>query len=354
MARKPWSPSAISSTAAPVAGRLARCGSSSSRGSRPRAPNSSASVASITSFWTSPYRETRVSPSPSRRLISGSCSASCVSARCSAPRSAASTTVSSVGGANWWPLRRRPSPNASRSARRRAPDARDLARPHRVAAPAAEHAERRHLLLAERARARAPSRSAAARGDLLARLAALDLEHRAGDRPGRVRRARRQPRAQALDQRRHARAGDRRPRVQGMHERPRGLRGQLAPPVAAAVQIGGEERVVVVGQHLGAARVRRHHAAASAWPRSPPARARRPRRPGRVLLTKNSVGTRSRCSARISTRVCACTPSTADTTSTAPSSTLSTRSTSAMKSGCPGVSIRLIVTSPARTTPRPT
>ena len=54
---------------------------------------------------------------------------------------------------------------------------------------------------------------------------------------------------------------------------------------------------------------------------------------------------RSRCSVRISTRVCACTPSTAEMTSTAPSSTLSTRSTSAMKSGWPGVSIRLTVTS---------
>ena len=54
---------------------------------------------------------------------------------------------------------------------------------------------------------------------------------------------------------------------------------------------------------------------------------------------------RSRCSARISRRVCGCTPSTAEITSTAPSSTLSTRSTSAMKSGWPGVSIRLTVTS---------
>ncbi|CAM5270687.1 hypothetical protein SALBM311S_12554 [Streptomyces alboniger] len=47
----------------------------------------------------------------------------------------------------------------------------------------------------------------------------------------------------------------------------------------------------------------------------------------------------------MSTRVCAWTPSTAETTSTAPSRTPSTRSTSAMKSGCPGVSIRLTVTS---------
>ena len=40
-------------------------------------------------------------------------------------------------------------------------------------------------------------------------------------------------------------------------------------------------------------------------------------------------------------RVCGWTPSTAETTSTTPSSTLSARSTSATKSGWPGVSIRL-------------
>jgi hypothetical protein len=44
-------------------------------------------------------------------------------------------------------------------------------------------------------------------------------------------------------------------------------------------------------------------------------------------------------------RVCGSTPSTAEITSTAPSSTLKARSTSAMKSGWPGVSIRLTVTS---------
>jgi hypothetical protein len=59
-----------------------------------------------------------------------------------------------------------------------------------------------------------------------------------------------------------------------------------------------------------------------------------------------SVGIRKRRSARIKTRVCGCTPSTPDTTSTAPSRTLNTRSTSAMKSGCPGVSIRLTVRPP--------
>ena len=71
------------------------------------------------------------------------------------------------------------------------------------------------------------------------------------------------------------------------------------------------------------------------------------RAPGRsILLTKIRIGTCSRCSARIKMRVCGCTPSTAETTSTAPSSTPSDRSTSAMKSGCPGVSMRFAVTSP--------
>ena len=69
-------------------------------------PNSSASVAWMTSFCTSPYSDTEISRrSPScRRSISGSCSASWVSAACRAPRSAGlagTTTVSSVGGAKW-------------------------------------------------------------------------------------------------------------------------------------------------------------------------------------------------------------------------------------------------------------
>ena len=70
--------------------------------------------------------------------------------------------------------------------------------------------------------------------------------------------------------------------------------------------------------------------------------------PRSILLTKISVGTRSRRSARNSSRVCGCTPSTAETTSTAPSSTPRTRSTSAMKSGWPGVSMRLTVRPPTR------
>ena len=63
-----------------------------------------------------------------------------------------------------------------------------------------------------------------------------------------------------------------------------------------------------------------------------------------ILLMNTTVGTPSRRRARNSSNVCDCTPSTAETTRTAPSRTPSTRSTSAMKSGCPGVSMRLIVT----------
>ncbi len=66
-----------------------------------------------------------------------------------------------------------------------------------------------------------------------------------------------------------------------------------------------------------------------------------------TLLTNSRVGTCRRCSARIRIRVCGCTPSTADSTRTAPSSTTSERSTSAMKSGWPGVSTTLTVRSPS-------
>ncbi len=74
-------------------------------------------------------------------------------------------------------------------------------------------------------------------------------------------------------------------------------------------------------------------------------RGRRSRRDGRSCSRTAASGCAAVASVRNSTRVCACTPSTAEITSTAPSSTFSTRSTSAMKSGCPGVSIRLTVTS---------
>ena len=158
-----------------------------------------------------------------------------------------------------------------------------------------------------------------------------------------------------------------------MHERPLRLRREaLAKPVVRdtrlVLDVRRQDPVVALGEHLGQpgpeggvlraggregraervpssravpigtiAVVRRSEIACRT--RSSPA-------PGRsILFTKISVGMRSRCSARIRMRVCGCTPSTAEITSTAPSSTLSTRSTSAMKSGWPGVSIRLTVTS---------
>jgi hypothetical protein len=63
--------------------------------------------------------------------------------------------------------------------------------------------------------------------------------------------------------------------------------------------------------------------------------------PRSILLMKMSVGTAKRRSARQRTTVCDWTPSTADTTRTAASSTARLRSTSAMKSEWPGVSMRL-------------
>jgi hypothetical protein len=65
------------------------------------------------------------------------------------------------------------------------------------------------------------------------------------------------------------------------------------------------------------------------------------------LFTKSKVGIRNRVSVRISSRVCTWTPSTAEMTRTAPSRTDSARSTSAMKSEWPGVSIRFTVRSPS-------
>ena len=59
---------------------------------------------------------------------------------------------------------------------------------------------------------------------------------------------------------------------------------------------------------------------------------------------RGKLAFRNRRSARIRTRVCGWTPSMAEITRTAPSSRLNTRSTSAMKSGWPGVSIRLTAT----------
>src|ERR1022692_3837685 len=100
-----------------------------------------------------------------------------------------------------------------------------------------------------------------------------------------------------------------------MHQHPTRLRREFVaePPVRdppLAVDVLGQDRVAALGEYFG------------------------------QLCREGSL-----CSARIRMRVCGCTPSTAEITSTAPSSTLKARSTSAMKSGWPGVSIRLTVTS---------
>ena len=129
------------------------------------------------------------------------------------------------------------------------------------------------------------------------------------------------------------------------------------------LDVRGEQRVVVLGERAPRpGRDRRDRRVPGCRRRAPAHRDDRRGEPGgdlveqhavlagagrSILLTKISVGMRSRRRVRISTRVCACTPSTAEITSTAPSSTPSTRSTSAMKSGWPGVSIRLTVTPPS-------
>ena len=59
-----------------------------------------------------------------------------------------------------------------------------------------------------------------------------------------------------------------------------------------------------------------------------------------TLLMKRSMGSRAARTAPTRRRVWACTPSTAEMTSTTLSSTASERSTSATKSACPGVSMR--------------
>ncbi len=61
-----------------------------------------------------------------------------------------------------------------------------------------------------------------------------------------------------------------------------------------------------------------------------------------TLFINMIVGICSRCSVLNSNFVCACIPSFADITSIAPSSILKVRSTSAIKSMCPGVSMILI------------
>ena len=156
----------------------------------------------------------------------------------------------------------------------------------------------------------------------------------------------RDPASRALD----ARAGDRRAEEHRMHERPLRLRRELlAQPVvwdavsSSTTPLGWPRRLCdsldkterrrkdgrgVPAAHFPSGRSRR-----SAAPRSPVGRARQsaPRRS--TLFTKMQRGDPQPLQRAHQQRVCDCTPSTAETTSTAPSSTLSTRSTSAMKSG---------------------
>ena len=63
-----------------------------------------------------------------------------------------------------------------------------------------------------------------------------------------------------------------------------------------------------------------------------------------ILLMKQIRGTPYRSACRHTVSLCASTPSTALNTTTAPSRTRRLRSTSAVKSTCPGVSMMLIVT----------
>ena len=215
-------------------------------------PNSVARVAWMTSFCTSPYSDTEISwrRSSWRRLISGSCSASWVSAARRRPLSRgspAATTVSRVGGANCrvrrqrtvgsaavWPPIAQPVADLDPG---QAPEPPDLARraPRRPAAAPPWPKTRIAVTLAP-----APARPSPAHplpnshragehpdvGDLLAGRAALDLEHRAATGPPGPARPRGQQFADARGQRLRARAGDGGAEEHRVHQRPPGLLGQ--------------------------------------------------------------------------------------------------------------------------------
>ena len=181
-----------------------------------------------------------------RRSISGSCSASSVSARCRATRSSASTTVSSVGGAKKCALVVGGAERVA-DAQAQPADLADLAGAERVAggeAAGREDLDRRDLPRADGLADAQRARVHAHVGD-----AVLDLEHgafrgsvAAGGGGQQV--------ADAARQLRHSRPGDRRALEDRVHERPPGLCRELLRH-RRAVQVGGEERVVVVGEQLG-------------------------------------------------------------------------------------------------------
>ena len=140
--------------------------------------------------------------------------------------------------------------------------------------------------------------------------------------------------------------------------RDRAVSARRAPPGAVRVERclvatkAREDPFVVLGEDFGqatAVRLVGVSATTTAWEsrrahRGHDASVSAPARS--VLLRKIRVGTPTCWRARNSSGVCGWTPSTAETTSTAPSSTPRTRSTSAMKSGWPGVSTRLTWRSP--------
>ena len=280
-------------------------------------PNSSARVASITSFWTSPYKDTVSSCRMSswRRLISGSCSASCARAACRAPVSlarAGTTTVSSVGGAKWrCGVGVRPGPTVSPICTPANPaDLGYLPGGHgraRHGRSAGQHAQPGdapvaawavgHLLPGAQRPGEHPDV-----GDLLAGRPALDLEDGPCGRGAGVAARGRQELCQPGRQAVQARPGDSRAEVDRVHEGPARLRGELRaqPGVRQrpiVIEVGSEQRIVVVGQRVGETRgeARRQPARTAARSRRacrdhprcpsrrPPASAGQRSRPGRGL-----------------------------------------------------------------------
>ena len=308
--------------------------------------------------------------------MSGSCSASWASAARSAAR-----LLGSLGEDHSLKRRAREarslrhSPAAARRSRRRpgrcrGPDRRHLPRLDALARGAPAGAKTRIAVAFARrrhppARAARPERAGEQprERDPLARGRPLDLEHPA--RTG----ASGSPRApdrssvdageQLLDARRRARPTRRRPGDPGPGaSAPRAFGGAAGRPGAASswTTRGGSHRRARRGPLSSAATcavssaLNGTTAVAPRQRQGPAPSGRAPARadgaiaattrsgsaPARsILLTKISVGTWSRRSARKRSGVWGWTPSTAETTRTAPSRTPRTRSTSAMKSGWP-------------------
>ena len=100
------------------------------------------------------------------------------------------------------------------------------------------------------------SREHADIGDLLAGRAPLDLEDGARHRAIRISSGSGQQLCEAGHQRVHACAGDRRAKEHRMHQPPPGLHRELAPELAVghrrlAADAGGQQRIVVGGEHVG-------------------------------------------------------------------------------------------------------